>query len=137
MKVTLQKDYRQFYTLEDLDRAKMVIASEKEDESTIASWAVMAVNEVLNYLNNGRGGYAYADEKDILKATAITAKNCRAWNEYGEGSQNMDVWIEATAQTYDCFIEIGSYLSDIWLTGATPYAEHVYYRVFEEKHHSW
>ena len=137
MKVTLQKDYRQFYTLEDLDRAKMVIASEKEDESTIASWAVYAVNEVLNYLNNGMGGYAYADEKDILKATARTAKNCRAWNEYGEGSQNMDVWIEATAQTYNCFIEIGAYLSDIWQTGATPYADHVYYRVFEEKHHSW
>ena len=32
---------------------------------------------------------------------------------------------------------LGAYLSDIWQTGATPYAHHVYYRIFEETRHSW
>ena len=132
MKVTLEKDYRRLYTLEDLDRAKEVIACEKEDESTIASWAVYAVNEVLRTLNeNEHKGFAYADESDIFRATARTAKNCRAWNAYGE-THDMDVWIEAYAYTYNCFIEIGAYLSDIFQTGAEPYAQHTYYRIFEQ-----
>lgn len=138
MKVTLQKDYRKFYTFEDMDRAKAVIASEKEDDSTVASWAVYAVNEVLGHLNERKNtGYAYADETDIIRATATTAKNCRARNEYGEGTENMDVWIEAVAFTHNCFIEIGAYLSDIWGTGVTDYAHHVYYRVFAETNRSW
>jgi len=134
MKVTLQKDYRQFYTLEDLDRAKMVIASEKEnDEGTIASWAVYAVNEaVKDRERKGRKTYYYCDEENIFKATARTAKNCRAWNEYGEGTGNMDVWIEAYAFLGDCFVEIGAYLSDIWQSGSTEYAHHMYIRFFEE-----
>lgn len=138
MKVTLQKDYRKFYTFEDMDRAKAVIASEKDDESTVASWAVYAINEVIGYLRNRKSAdYSFAEESDVIRATATTAKNCRAWNEYGEGTQDMDVWIEALAFTGDCFIEIGAYLSDIWGSGATPYSHHVYYRVFAEAHRSW
>lgn len=138
MKVTLQKDYRKYYTFEDLDRAKLVIQSEKEDECPIESCAVWAVNEVLGYLNRTKStDYTFAEETDIIKATARTAKNCRAWNAYGEGTQDMDVWIEAFAFTGNCFVEIGAYLSDIWGTGGTPYAHHVYYRVFAEKNRSW
>lgn len=138
MKVTLQKDYKQYYTFLDLERAKEVIKAEKDDESTAASWAVYAVNEVLSYYNRTKNaGYAYADESDIIKADARTARNCRAWNEYGE-TQDMDVWIEAKAFTYNCFIEVGAYLSDIWqMGGENSQVHHIYYRVFEEKHHSW
>ena len=133
MKVTLQKDYRSWYTLEDLDRAKMVIASEKEDESTIASWAVYAVNEAVNDRERkGRKTYSYCHEENIFRATARTAKNSRAWNQYGEGTGNMDVWIEAYAFLGDCFVEIGAYLSDIWQSGAEDYAQHMYIRFFEE-----
>lgn len=138
MKVTLEKEYKQYYTLADLERAKEVIRLEKEDESTAASWAVYAVNEVLSYLNCSRSAYyAYADESDILKATARTAKNNRVWDAHGNGTQNMDVWIEAKAFTHNCFIEVGAYLSDIWKTGGETYVNHIFYRVFEEKHHSW
>ena len=31
MKVALEKDYKKYYTLEDLERAKAVISCEKED----------------------------------------------------------------------------------------------------------
>lgn len=121
MKVTLEKDYRSFYTLEDLDRAKAVIAYEKEnDEETVKGWAEYAVREALK----GTGDYYM----EVLKAEAHTAKNRRAWNAYGENTGDMDVWIEATAETEKGFMKIGAYLSDIWNTGAEDYKNHMYIR---------
>ena len=119
MKVTLQKDYRKYYTLDDLDRAKMVIAAEKEDEETAIGWAEYAVNEAL------KNTHDYC--RRILEVSARTAKNCRAYNAYGEGTEDMDVWIEGIAKTADGFLEFGAYLSDIWQHGAVEYKHHMYF----------
>lgn len=119
MKVALEKNYRRKYTLEDLDRAKMVIAAEKEDEETAIGWAEYAANEALK------------DSDDylvrIIEATATTAKNRRAYNAYGEGSEDMDVWIEGIARTEWGFLEFGAYLSDIWQSGAVKYQHNMYF----------
>ena len=130
MKVTLEKNYRKYYTLEDLDRAKQVIAAEKEDESTVKEWAEMAIREALK---NDDGIYDdYIVE--IFKAEAHTAKNHRVWNAYGycdpeeANTQDMDVWIEFAAELEQGFIKGGAYLSDIWQTGGTDYREHMYIR---------
>lgn len=120
MKVTLEKDYRKYYTLEDLDRAKAVIAAEKEDEMSAKDWAVYAVGEALR----NKDGSLW----EILKAEATTAKNCRAWNRYGDDSADMDVYIRFLAETTEGFIRGGAYLSDIWETGATEYKQHMYIR---------
>lgn len=121
MKVTLEKEYRQRYTLEDLDRAKAVIAYEKEnDEETVKGWAEYAINEATKDTDDS--------VIEILKATATTARNSRIWEVYGEGTGNFDVWIEATAETYDGFIKVGAYLSDIWKSGAEDYRKHMYIR---------
>lgn len=124
MKVKMDKEYRRNYTLEDIDRAKMVIAFEKEnDEDTAKGWAKYAVNEAAK---------AYDDYSvEIIKADATTAKNYRAWNLYGDGSQDMDVWVEATAKTVNGFIEVGAYLSDIWQTGAVDYTRHMYTKYYK------
>lgn len=125
MKVTLDKEYRQRYTLEDLDRAKAVIAYEKEyDDETPKGWAEYAVREALKDENGS------ADE--ILKATARTARNGRIWDLYGEGTGNFDVWIEATADTWDGFVKVGAYLSDIWKSGTEDYRQHMYIRRYKE-----
>jgi hypothetical protein len=129
MKVTLEKDYRKYYTLEELDQAKEVIKFEKEnDEGTIKSWAVYAANEALKHIDR----YESVCEEQILTAQATTSRNSRAWNEYGDNTGHMDVWIEFTAFTGSRFITGGACLTDIWQTGATEYAHHMYYRVFEE-----
>lgn len=121
MKVTLDKEYRQRYTLEDLDRAKAVIAYEKENDGmTAKEWAEYAINEATKNT---------ADTvMEILKVTASTARNGRIWEAYGEGTGNFDVWIEATAETYEGFIKVGAYLSDIWKSGAEDYRKHMYIR---------
>lgn len=130
MKVTLEKDYRKYYTLDDLDRARKVIAAEKEDESTVKEWAEMAIREALK---NDDGIYDdYIVE--IFKAEAHTAKNHRVWNAYGycdpeeANTQDMDVWIEFAAETESGYIKGGAYLSDIWQTGGTDYRQHIYIR---------
>lgn len=126
MKVTLEKDYRKHYTLDDLDRARKVIAAEKEDDSTVKEWAEMAIREALK---NDDGIYDdYIVE--IFKAEAHTAKNCRAWNLWGDclETENMDVLIEFAAELERGFIKGCAYLSDIWQTGGTDYRQHMYIR---------
>lgn len=124
MKVRLEKDYKRFYTIEDLERAKMVISYEKEDGETAKGWAEYAVREALKGKNDWLS--------EIITADAQTAKNCRAWNAYGDDTQDMDVWLNIVARTAFGFITVGAYLSDIWQTGAVEYKNHEYIRYFTE-----
>ena len=128
MKVTLEKDYRKYYTLEDLDHAKTVIECEKGDDFTPKDWAVYAANEAMNH--HAKFLYRFEDS-DIIQASARTAKNCRVWNQYGD-TADMDVWIDFTAFSGNYFIVGGGYISDINKHGSEDYGEHLYYRVFEE-----
>lgn len=125
MKVTLENNYRSLYTIDDLDRAKRVIHCTKDDGQSANYWAEYAVNEAL------KGTSDYLDK--ILEATATTAKNSRAWNCYDDDSQRMDVWVEAIAKTWNGFIEIGAYLSDIWQSGAVSYKDHMYIAYYTRK----
>ena len=125
MRVKLEKNHKDFYTVADLERAKEVIAFEKEDEITVKEWAEYAVNTAVKKYED----YGYCVE--VFKAEAHTAKNFRAWNLYGDGTQDMDVWVEATAETVDGMIKVGAYLSDIWQTGAVDYTSHMFVRYFK------
>lgn len=122
MKVTLEKDYKDFYTVSDLERAKEIIKIEKDDLETPKGWAEYAVREAL------KGTDEF--DRDVLEASARTAKNRKAWNCYYEGSYDMDVWITATARTSKGMIEIGAYLSDIWQSGAAPYKNNMYIQYY-------
>lgn len=124
MKVKLDKNYRDLYTLSDLERAKAVIKFMKEDTSTVKEYAQYALIEALR----GTGVY----DHEIITAKAHTAGNRRAWNAYGEDTTTMDVWIEALARTSEGFIEFGAYLTDIWQTGAEHYKQNMYIKRFKE-----
>ena len=118
MKVKFEENYRSIYTLEDMDAAKVVMKYEKDDSETPAGWLEYAMNE-----------YGVEGMPEIIKAEAHTAKNRRAWNRYGDdenSSKDMDVWISGVVETYNKFIKIGAYLSDIWETGDTTYKEHIF-----------
>lgn len=113
MKVRLEDNYKSIYTLEDLEKAKAIIRYEKDDEETAKGWAGYAAGEALKDTGDV--------VRRVIEADARTAKNCRIWNEYGEGTGDMDVWIEGLAETSDGFIQVGAYLSDIWQTGTKDY----------------
>ena len=126
MKVTLPKNYREYYTLEDLDRAKLVIKAEKEDDCPIKEYAEMAVNHALK----NKGDYL----AEILKATAETTKNRDVWDHYGEGSGRFDVWISATAETMNGFVKVSAYLSDIWqFDGETDFRPRMWIQYFTKQ----
>lgn len=118
MKVTLPKNYKEQYTMYQVEQMKAVIAVEKGDEETAKGWATYAVNEAIK------------DDIDsiveIYKATAETCTNNKAWNAYGEDTGMVDVWIEAVAETSNGFVKVGAYLSDIWQTGAEDYRTRMY-----------
>lgn len=124
MKIKMHKEYKKIFTICDVERAKEIINELKDDGMTTKEWAEMAVREAIK------------DKDDfferIIEATAETAKNCRTWNAYNNDSCDIDVWIEATAETAFGFVKIGAYLTDIWQTGAVDYANHMYIRYYRE-----
>lgn len=121
MKVKMEKDYKTWYSVAEAEAAKMVIKAEKEDDDNKASdWAEYAAKEWM-------GDQAWALVQ-ILSAEATTRLNMRAWDAWGEGSMDVDVWITFTAQTNNGFLQGGAYLSDIWQSGSTPYKHHMYVR---------
>lgn len=124
MKVSLDKGYEKYFTIEDLGRAKEVIKYEKENDGfTAKDWAEYAVKEAL------RGTDDWLDK--IVSAEAYATKNRRVLDAYGDDTGTIDVWVEAVAKTAFGYIEIGAYLSDIWDTGDTPYKEHMYIRYYK------
>ena len=129
MKVTLETDYKRFYTICELEQAKAVIKAEKEDEETPSGWAEYAVREALKDQDDD-----YLIE--VIKAEAHTVRNNRVWNAYGfdENTGFFDVWIDAIARTRNGFVVVGACLSDIWQTGAVEYKNHMlihHYRLVE------
>lgn len=120
MKVKMESGYRELYTVADVERAKAVIAAEKADEETAAGYAEYAVREALR----DTGDYA----REIVKAEAHTAKNYRAWDAYDTNTGNMDILVDAIAETAQGFIKVSAYLTDIWQTGAVEYRQHEYIR---------
>ena len=122
--MTLAKDYRMYYTLDDVDKAKTVISAMKEDCTNIKEYAETAIREAI------RDEYGYV--KEVLKAEAHTAKNGRLndkWDYMADGAGNFDVWIDFVAELTDGFIKGGAYLSDIW-NSPTEFRQHMYYRIF-------
>ena len=112
MKVTFDKDFKRYFTVEEYEQAKVVIASEKDDEYKPEQWAEVMAHEVF------KNSPWYMER--VLSAKAVICKNTQTngYERYGEGSGFMDVWLEAI---FDCglygVVEAHAYLSDIWATG--------------------
>lgn len=123
MKVSVTKDSKRAVRLYELDAMKKLIASCKEDESTVTEYAEMAVRMVGDRDNE------WCDTK-VFEATAEIAKNSRIWNFYFDGSEHLDVYINATAKSGNSFYVIGIYLSDVYQIGQTDVNKEIIQRMF-------
>ena len=124
MKVSISKESRRFISLAEAPIAQRIVKDLKEDESSAAEYATLAINAACE-------GHCVK----VFEAKAVIAKNCRAYGAYFDDSGNLDVWVEATAQTSYGFCIIGAYLSDIWnLDGDNndEMAGRMYIRQFKE-----
>lgn len=114
MKVTFEENYKDLYTINEVEAAKIVIKYEKENDSeNVKEWAKIAADYVM------KDQHDYVER--ILEASAETTRNNRACHAYGEGSGRMDVWVTGIAKTFYGYLEFGAYLTDIWQTGAEDY----------------
>ena len=121
MKVNMTAESKRILTVEELPVARSIIRQMKEDETSAAEYIRYAVNA----LGNGCA--------KVYEASAEIAKNCRVWNAYDTGTGTLDIWIEATARTWNGFVEIGAYLTDIWnISDNDRQTEHFYVRTFTE-----
>ena len=51
----------------------------------------------------------------VYEADAEIAGNSRIWDAYGEGTRQLDVWVNYTAKVNNrTMVQGGSYVSDIW-----------------------
>lgn len=131
MKVKMSADSKKVITLAKLGAAKEVIRymREGEEDSTPKWYAEIAARVATN------GGYV----SEVLKAEAEITTNCRVWNAYGKGTEDVDVWVDTTAfvsaNDGEEFVKIGFYISDMWqVTGQNneEIAAHMYIRRFKE-----
>ena len=131
MKVRLEKEDKKYITLAQAPLVREIIADMKEDEIKPEEYAEMAVRAA--YSNT------LVFNVEVLKATARIVKSSKAWNVMSDHSEDLDIWVEATAyvslsDSYEC-IMIGTYLSDIWhITedNKEEIASYMYIRRFKE-----
>lgn len=104
IKITLPAEYKQHYTINEVEQMKKVIdLYNKEMPET--------VGDAVQVLENMVKGKA-------IEAKAETAGNCRIYNHHDTDSGKIDIYITATIQAYDAFYIIGAYITDIWnITG--------------------
>lgn len=140
MKITLPKDYRKWFTYEDVDRTKKVAEYLKEyDSIPLTEYANYAACTYMEW----RGGSV----DEILTVSAEFAKNCnlsrnKRYNYYTEDSEDMDVEVKFVARVWwhnvngrpDGYgiIEAHAMLSDIQQTGVESYAWKMYAHEFVE-----
>ena len=111
MKVKFTAEAKKYITVAELPHVKKIMAYMKENESdeSLKDYAQMAARVASGDWN----------DFEILKAEAEISKNCRAHDNFHEGSGNLDIWLTIYAfNAYKGFYNIGVYLSDLWqLTG--------------------
>ena len=109
MKVQITAETKKSISAAQLPAARAIVKSCAEDENGAKEYAASAVNAALKATTGAVNGCV-----KVLEASACVARNCRAWCNYDDNSENLDVWIKASAETVEGFIKIGAYLTDIW-----------------------
>lgn len=136
MKVKLERNYKRYYTVEEYEQAKVVIAAEKEDETKVTDYAEMAVREFCRVY--------HLTDSSILSVDTTTGKNRRAYNAYTDSAGNesgcMDVFLDIYAEIYmeaddglfkRAILNLSAMLSDIWqIDGETDIARHMWGEIF-------
>lgn len=129
MKIAITKNSKRIITLDKMPAVRRIIEAFRKDEMNPADY----VECVARYISG-------TNCVKILEVSAEIARNCKAWNDITDDSEDLDVWIKFTAfcESYpeNMFIKCGVYITDIWkLTSdnADEMMQHMYIRKFIEK----
>lgn len=127
MKVSMTSKSKSIITLNEAPAARKIILDLKENPTTVEEYAKIGASVLTEHWHDGFG-------VEILKAKAEISKNRSVWDYYHDKSENLDVWIEATARSANAFYEFGIYLSDVWRVGQdeSHILENMFVRRFTE-----
>lgn len=129
MKASITKRTKGAIYAAQIDAAKAVQAAARDDEMTAADYAKLAAAAI----SGSSGTY------DVIKAAAEITTNRRVQNDgICTGSENLDIWIDATLQGPNDFYIIGFYMTDVWYLDGTEGSRdylrgHAYIRHFTEQ----
>lgn len=131
VKAKLTAESKKVITLAEANDVKKILESiNGEGESTDGPQIdTYAIDMIINYVAR-KSGLCVAGAK-IFEASASIAKNQSVYNLYSETSGCIDIWVEITAKiTYDCYAEIGIYLSDAWMIAGEYTPDDVWNRTY-------
>lgn len=117
MKINFPKDFKRWYTLNDIEEAKNMEKVLFEGYDAGRKYDFKSEIESAVYLVTGVSA-------EVLQVTAEHAKNARLVDNktyFGEEAGISDVWFSIKAlDRYIGFYEIGAYLTDIWQIAYGP-----------------
>lgn len=125
MKIKITAEAKKWLTVAEMPEVKKIIADMKEydtlqEDAQTAARIASGSNEHF----------------EILKCEAEIAGNRRVWNQYGENSGRLDIWVDAYAYSeFYGFYNLGFYMSDIWSVDGDNNEEirsHMYIREYKE-----
>lgn len=106
MKIRFTSNEKKIFTVAEMPAVRKLIEDMKEDTLPIDAYAKQVLNCLFDFQGNSY---------EIVRSKATVAKNCRIWDRFFDGSNNLDIWIEFLA--FDPLVgalNCGVYLSDIW-----------------------
>jgi hypothetical protein len=123
MKVEFTDEMKRHICIADAPNVRRLIREMDGDEEA-SYYAKSAANLVADMKRSG-------GNPEIIRANAEISLNARVKDRYFEGSGNLDVWIEFTAQYWNAFCVGGAYLSDILvISGQEEDDMDIYKRMF-------
>ena len=125
-KITLPKNYKETFTINDVEQMKKVIDHYNKDDPEAVKYAIESLESLFK-------GKAITNE-------AEAALNSRIYNAHETNSGNVDIWITATIYSdfESKFYIVGAYITDIWnITGDNndEIKSYMYIREFKETHY--
>lgn len=136
MKVVITDESKNYLTVNAYEKAKELVKQLKGDGFTAAEVAEYGARAILDSAK-------YRDERDgfskVLAASAEICRDCSTpWDYHGDGFGILNVWINATVETWRGFMKFGCLYSDAMSVDGSDesknaVANHAYIRYFTEK----
>lgn len=121
VKINFPKDYKNYFTVADVERAKKVIKDFKENPIDFYDMASMAIYDIGGSVN------------EIYSVKAEVCRDAGTHDAYYEDSGNIDVWLDIVAETSDGFIKLGCLLSEIMFISSEDHLTRFNSRLYKRR----
>lgn len=105
LKARITKEAKQVLTVAEMPAVQQVVKETSQNQLNDKKHTCETIETMLQHI--------FGESFQIINVSCEIEKNCRVWNEYFEGSSDIDVWINFDALGFYTFVHGGVYLSDL------------------------